>query len=142
MINKKTKQIKLIDLGSATPIPLVDEDDEYNESRFINLFYGTKKFAAPEAILGEPYLAEMQEAWSIGCLLYVMLYKMDPFRDDEEILNVDILTRMSKSDVIVSDLTKHCIAKMMSKDWRCRLRLEQIGKLPIFRSPRAVLERN
>ncbi|KAJ3190585.1 hypothetical protein HK101_008581 [Irineochytrium annulatum] len=87
LINIKTRRIKLIDFGSATAVA---------PGKTCELFYGTKKFAAPEAVRTEPYHPEAQEVWALGTLLFVLLFKMDPFTNDEEILATDIGRRISR----------------------------------------------
>ena len=71
MIHPKTLEVKLIDFGSTM---LVSDEPTA-------VFYGTQKFAAPEAIREIPYVLEKQEVWALGTLLYVMIFKMDPFEN-------------------------------------------------------------
>ncbi|KAI8918040.1 kinase-like domain-containing protein, partial [Entophlyctis helioformis] len=77
MIHTKTREIKLIDFGSTTKL---------EPGISTNIFYGTKKFAAPEAIQGKSYFPDAHEVWALGTLLYVLLFKMDPFKSDDEVL--------------------------------------------------------
>ncbi|KAJ3099884.1 hypothetical protein HK100_004810 [Physocladia obscura] len=150
LIHSKTRQIKLIDFGSATCVPSPD-------SKTPNLcenFYGTKKFAAPEAVQGDPYDPEMQESWALGTLLFVLLFKLDPFTSDEEILNTDIVKRIAKFRNVaknkgkeaaaivvvdeeltgvlgdISDLAVEALVAMMEKDPVKRVRVKNILKLP------------
>lgn len=119
MINAKTREIKLIDFGSATPI---------TPDGVCEVFYGTKKFACPEAVLGKPYLPGAQETWALGTLYYVLLFRMDPFKTDEDIVNLDIkvkiasVLRRSKEqnnnvDIFnISDNSISLLEKLLSKD--------------------------
>ena len=87
LINPETRELKLIDFGSTTL---------FHPKQAHTLFYGTKKFAAPESLENTEYLAGPQEAWCLGTLLYVLLFKMDPFKDDVEIINLDISRRIER----------------------------------------------
>ncbi|KAJ3214909.1 ATP-dependent Lon protease pim1 [Dinochytrium kinnereticum] len=133
LINTKTRTIKLIDFGSAT---LTDP------TKTCELFYGTKKFAAPEAVRGEPYHPEAQEVWALGTLLFVLLFKLDPFTTDEEILTTDIGRRIARyrnasvgggGGLDISDEAARSLKMMMEKDWARRVRLSDIKDLPIFK---------
>ncbi|KAJ3132001.1 hypothetical protein HK100_005780 [Physocladia obscura] len=161
LIHSKTRQIKLIDFGSATLVPSPD-------SKTPNLcenFYGTKKFAAPEAVQGDPYNPEMQESWALGTLLFVLLFKLDPFTSDEEILNTDIVKRIAKFRNVaknttnnkakeavfiadkeltgvlgdISDLAVEALVAMMEKDPVKRVRVKDILKLPALKVKRKVI---
>ncbi|KAJ3294591.1 hypothetical protein HDU76_006941 [Blyttiomyces sp. JEL0837] len=143
LINTKTRQVKLIDFGSATAIT--------SENETCQLFYGTKKFAAPEAVRGEPYKPDAQEAWALGTLFFVLLFKLDPFTNDQEILNTDIVKRIHKfrnamnervSTVtsgsggggghVVSDYAVDALQHMMEKDPEKRIKVKDILDLPVF----------
>ncbi|KAJ3381045.1 hypothetical protein HDU92_005604 [Lobulomyces angularis] len=132
LINTKTREIKLIDFGSTTQlIP----------GKQCSLFYGTKKFASPEAVGGEPYYPEAQEVWCLGTLLYVLLFKMDPFKDDKEILEFDISLRINRlraagrenGGADISDSANEALLRMMNKDWKRRIRSADIIKLDFFK---------
>ncbi|KAJ3100886.1 hypothetical protein HDU97_001876 [Phlyctochytrium planicorne] len=154
LINTKTRQIKLIDFGSATAV---------EPNKTCELFYGTKKFAAPEAVRGEPYYPEAQEVWALGTLLFVLLFKLDPFTTDEEILTTDIGRRIARyrnvsssksaggsssavgsssqtlssgstgGGLDISDEAVKSLKLMMEKDCAKRVSLQDIRFLPIFR---------
>ncbi|KAJ3383819.1 hypothetical protein HDU84_003387 [Entophlyctis sp. JEL0112] len=154
LIHTKTLQIKLIDFGSATPVPA-----SFAAPILCDNFYGTKKFAAPEAVTGKPYDPEMQESWALGTLLFVMLFKLDPFTSDDEILTADINRRIAKfrsaygrnagarkaddffnddSELTgelgdIGDATAEALAAMMEKDPSRRLRVKDILKLPAIK---------
>ncbi|KAI8849450.1 kinase-like domain-containing protein [Chytridium lagenaria] len=132
LINTKTRVIKLIDFGSATSV------DPY---KTCDLFYGTKKFAAPEAVRGEPYYPESQEVWALGTLLFVLLFKLDPFTTDDEILTVDIGKRIERYreaagggvGLDISEEAVKSLKMMMEKDWARRIKLSEIRGLPVFK---------
>ena len=131
MINVKTRQIKLIDFGSLTNL---------QSGVTHNTFYGTRKFQSPEAIQGA-YLLEYQEVWALGTLYYVLLFKMDPFKNDDEVLQVDILRRMERIRhfgvdgmlINISDAAINSIKKMLDRDWTKRPAVCEILSLPAFK---------
>lgn len=132
MINKKTLEIKLIDFGSTMPIT---KDPT-------TTFYGTQKFSCPEALCGQAYYLDDQEMWALGTLLYVLLFKMDPFGNDDEIMDLPIETRIeairnnvygkSCPTVIISDSAAESIVMMLNKDPLCRPKIDELLELPIF----------
>lgn len=130
MVNIKTQQVKLIDFGSLTSL---------DRGQHVKTFYGTKKFCSPEALRGS-YLPELQEVWALGTLFYVLLFKMDPFKTDDEVLDLDIGRRIERiraygingQEISISDATLDALAKMLNKDWSQRPRVDQILKLPVF----------
>ncbi|KAI1313039.1 hypothetical protein EDD11_002744 [Mortierella claussenii] len=65
--------VKLIDFGSAVIIP--------PQGKVFDRFYGTINYASPEILKGEKYRAESAEIWSLGILLYTILYGEVPFND-------------------------------------------------------------
>ncbi|KAF9112518.1 hypothetical protein BGX27_003238 [Mortierella sp. AM989] len=65
--------VKLIDFGSAVIIP--------PHGKVFDRFYGTINYASPEILKGEKYRAESAEIWSLGILLYTILYGEVPFND-------------------------------------------------------------
>jgi serine/threonine protein kinase len=159
LIHSKTRQIKLIDFGSATPVPEVDDPTP----NLCENFYGTKKFAAPEAVHGDPYNPEMQESWALGTLLFVLLFKLDPFSTDEEIMGTDIARRIAKFRSVaakniaqrranpqgideltgvlgdISDDSVDALVAMMEKDPSRRIKVKDILKLPAVRKARKLM---
>lgn len=126
IINMKTRELKLIDFGSCTPlIP----------GKTANLFYGTKKFAAPEAILNDTYDPSAQEVWALGALLYVIMFKMDPFKTDEDIIEADMAKKIQRirmngyQGIRVSDEAVDAILAMLEKNPIQRVSLDGIKKL-------------
>ncbi|KAJ3233349.1 hypothetical protein HDU81_002330 [Chytriomyces hyalinus] len=65
-----TYTIKLIDFGSAAAIP---------KSRYFTGLFGTITYASPEELLEIPYSGPEAEMWSLGVLLYTMVFGENPF---------------------------------------------------------------
>ncbi|KAI8987070.1 kinase-like domain-containing protein [Pilobolus umbonatus] len=73
-------QVKLIDFGSAVVLPRSQSD---RQKFLFNQFYGTICFASPEILQGKSYRAEPAEIWSLGVLLYTILFGEAPFHNTE-----------------------------------------------------------
>ncbi len=70
-------RVKLIDFGSACDLP----KDE--ESSFAN-FFGTLDYCSPEVLQGNRYRGPELEAWTLGVLMYTMLFAEMPFDGVED----------------------------------------------------------
>ncbi|XP_060900547.1 PAS domain-containing serine/threonine-protein kinase isoform X1 [Labrus mixtus] len=81
IIIDKCFHIRLIDFGSAAM--LVPGKLFYN-------FCGTLEYCSPEVLQGNPYEGPELEMWSLGVLLYTLLFSENPFCGVEEILEAKL----------------------------------------------------
>ncbi|KAF7222677.1 PAS domain-containing serine/threonine-protein kinase isoform X1 [Nothobranchius furzeri] len=81
IIIDKCFHIRLIDFGSAAI--LVPGKLFYN-------FCGTMEYCSPEVLQGNPYKGPELEMWSLGVLLYTLLFSENPFCDVGEILDAKL----------------------------------------------------
>jgi serine/threonine protein kinase len=72
-------EIKLIDFGSASQIPT-------KRDFFFTRYNGTPHFASPEIANGSPYQGPQAEVWTLGVLLYTIIFGENPFQDKSDIL--------------------------------------------------------
>lgn len=68
------KSVKLADFGFAKNASAVAESDE---------FCGTLPYAAPEVVMGMEHDAMKADVWSMGVMLYVMLFGAFPFASED-----------------------------------------------------------
>ncbi|ORZ12405.1 kinase-like domain-containing protein [Absidia repens] len=70
-------KVKMIDFGSSVLLPR--HYGHTNKTYLFEKFYGTVSFASPEILMGQRYRAEPAEIWSLGVLLYTLLFGEVPF---------------------------------------------------------------
>ncbi|KPP70564.1 hypothetical protein Z043_110594, partial [Scleropages formosus] len=73
--------IQLIDFGSATRM---------EPGKLFQVFCGTLEYCSPEVLNGKPYEGPELEMWSLGVLLYTLLFSEVPFFDVEETLKAQL----------------------------------------------------
>lgn len=61
-----------------------------------------------------------------------MLFKADPFRDDAEITNVDVVAKIRRQRVRISPEAEDAIVKMMEKNPMKRLKMQELMALPFL----------
>ncbi|XP_058506941.1 PAS domain-containing serine/threonine-protein kinase isoform X1 [Solea solea] len=77
IIIDKCFHIRLIDFGSAAMMA---------PGKLFYNFCGTLEYCSPEVLQGNPYEGPELEMWSLGVLLYTLLFSENPFCDVGEIL--------------------------------------------------------
>ena len=81
--------VHLIDFGSAA---------YFRKGRTFDTFGGTLDYCAPEILKGIPYEGPKQDIWSLGTLLYTLIYRENPFYNVDEILEHDLRIPFVLSD--------------------------------------------
>ena len=76
------ERIQLIDFGSAAWID--------GNGKLFATFCGTLDYAPPEVVLGHQYRGPPQDVWSLGILLYTLVYKENPFYNVDEIVDGEV----------------------------------------------------
>lgn len=69
----RTDTLKIIDFGSAKYMNGMNRINESNDDSLI----GTPGFFSPESILGS--YSENCDMWSVGCVIFIMLFGFNPF---------------------------------------------------------------
>ncbi|VDL74389.1 unnamed protein product, partial [Nippostrongylus brasiliensis] len=123
--SKNSTDLKIIDFGLARKI---------DPNRTVKLLFGTPEFCAPEVVNNEP-VSFSTDMWTVGVIAYVLLSGMSPFLGDTD---AETLANVSAADWDfddptfddVSDLAKDFICRLMCKDKRRRITVQQALQHP------------
>ncbi|KAI7824110.1 kinase-like domain-containing protein [Gamsiella multidivaricata] len=110
--------VKLIDFGSAVIIP--------PQGKLFDRFYGTINYASPEILKGAKYRAESAEIWSLGILLYTILYGEVPFNDPIQAISGPYIQPRVQS----SSECLHLLNWMLAKAPERRATIQDVAKHP------------
>ncbi|XP_076837669.1 PAS domain-containing serine/threonine-protein kinase [Brachyhypopomus gauderio] len=113
--------VRLIDFGSATLL---------QPGRLFHVFCGTLEYCSPEVLQGNPYEGPELEMWSLGVLLYTLLFSENPFCTVEETL-VASLHPPCEVSMELSGL----LAGLLHPDPSLRMCLEELVEEPWIRQP-------
>uniref|UniRef100_A0A6B2L7Y0 Protein kinase domain-containing protein n=1 Tax=Arcella intermedia TaxID=1963864 RepID=A0A6B2L7Y0_9EUKA len=96
-------------------------------------FCGTMEYMPPEMIKGEKY-GKPADFWSVGILIYDMLYGQPPFRNNNrKKLQEMILTKKIMFPSYWARDTHSIIKELTMRDPKQRPKIEQIKKHPFFK---------
>ena len=101
-----------------------------HEGKLLETYCGSYAYAAPEIILGEPYIGEPADIWSMGVVLYAMVAGRLPFKDNDV---KTLLNEIAKHIVFpewISDECKDLIRKILTFSVKDRITIEGIRKHP------------
>jgi PAS domain-containing serine/threonine kinase len=105
-------EVKLIDFGSAVL---------HKPGIKMHTFYGTIEYCSPEVLEGNPYEGPELEVWSLGVLLYIIIFWENPFFNIEETIRCRLLLPHQVSPGCV-----HLVRSILVKDPKQRLTLQQV----------------
>ncbi|KAJ3358010.1 hypothetical protein HDU83_000067 [Entophlyctis luteolus] len=112
--------IKLIDFGSVAAIPKTERE-------YFTKFSGTIHFASPEISNSLPYRGPESEIWSLGVLLYTIVFGENPFHSREEIIRGEYRVPYG---ILESDSNpkgcRHLIKRLLTYNPRERATLEEV----------------
>ena len=112
--------VKIIDFGFSVK----GSKDSYQK-----LFCGTPSYMPPEIVNKEKYIAQYSDVWSLGVLLYTMLYGRFPFKakNDEKLFELINEADVKFPDTIyVSENIKKLIKKILNVEPKLRPTPEEI----------------
>ncbi|XP_020284452.1 serine/threonine-protein kinase PLK4 [Pseudomyrmex gracilis] len=120
----KDMQVKIADFGLATQLSKPDE-------KHLTMC-GTPNYISPEVATRSSHGPEA-DVWSLGCMLYTLLVGNPPFETDAI---KSTLTRVVMADYVMppylSDNAKDLIDKLLKKNPKDRIRLQDIQKHPFI----------
>ncbi|GAN01870.1 Ser/Thr protein kinase [Mucor ambiguus] len=112
--------VHLIDFGSAA---------YFRKGRTFDTFGGTLDYCAPEILKGMPYEGPPQDIWSLGTLLYTLIYRENPFYNVDEIMEHDL-----RIPFVLSEDSLDLIKKMLNRDVEKRLTIDEVLAHPWLKS--------
>jgi len=126
MYDRKKARVKLIDFGLCERI---------ENGKLCDLWCGSQDYVCPEIIKKEPYNGFTADVWSLGTILYIMLYGELPFGFDMRVKAVSdgeehpqIQFADERNPNIVSDGAKDLISQMLAVDPAKRITMEGVAK--------------
>lgn len=121
MLLSRNLRLKISDFGFAR---------RFSETQKLQTYCGSYAYAAPEIIIGEPYLGPTADIWSIGVILYAMVCGKLPFKDkDAKTLLSDVASKLSFPSRL-KDECKDLIKGILKFNPKDRLTLEEIKSHP------------
>lgn len=108
--DRKKSCVKLTDFG------FIREFNPHSR-RFLSTICGTTVYMAPELLMGHKYSGFAIDVWSLGIILYTMLYGVLPFDDDDENkVKSKIINENPAFADFVPEEVNLLILKMLNKD--------------------------
>ena len=123
LIDLQSGRAKLIDFGSSR---------WYNEAEIYSEFSGTRVYSPPEWVSSSQYSASGLTVWSLGVLLYDMLYGDIPFETDQQICYSDPVWH---ENIAISKEASDLVARCLDRNSSSRPSLEEVSKHPWMTSP-------
>ena len=114
------QRLKISDFGFARP----------HEGKKLETYCGSRAYAPPEIIMGEPYNGEMADIWSMGVILYAMVAGRLPFKDSDAASLLSEISRRIYFPSRLSDECKDLIQAILTFNPKERLTLAEIKSHP------------
>ena len=93
-------QCRLIDFGSAT---------FFKPGQLFSTFYGTVEYCSPEVLKGHPYKGPELEMWSLGVLLYILMFGENPFYNEADTRRAEIHPPHNDASEVCMELIEACL---------------------------------
>ena len=120
------KIIKIIDFGFAI---------KCNRNEYQEFFCGTVYYMPPEIVNKQRYMPFYSDIWSLGVLLYAMIFGDFPFRANKQEKLFELINECNlifPDDIKVSDKVKNLLSKIIVIKPSKRISLEEILNDPWF----------
>ncbi|WBW73528.1 serine/threonine protein kinase Ppk16 [Schizosaccharomyces osmophilus] len=126
----KNFDIKIGDFGFS-------RDTDCSRRTFMSTRCGTVAYCAPEIVLGQKYIGECADIWSLGIIMYAMLVGRLPFdEDDTSLTEHKIINEQPFIPETISPNATDLLIRLLRKDYRFRPSIDQIISHPFFRDNR------
>ena len=106
--------VKIIDFGFSV---------KGSKETYQKLFCGTPSYMPPEIVNKEKYIAQYSDIWSLGVLLYTMLYGRFPFKAKEDEKLFELINKADvkfPENIFVSENIKNLIKKIFNVEPKLR----------------------
>jgi len=125
MYDRKKGKVKLIDFGLCERI---------KDGKLCDLWCGSQDYVCPEIIRKEPYNGFAADVWSLGTILYIMLYGELPFGFEMRVKCVSdgkdhplIQFADDRNPNVITDSAKDLISRMLDNDSAKRINMEGVA---------------
>ncbi|XP_069726980.1 testis-specific serine/threonine-protein kinase 2 [Phaenicophaeus curvirostris] len=128
--------MKLADFGFSKRL----SQDKNGKTILSNTFCGSAAYAAPEVLEGVPCDPRISDIWSLGVILYIMVYALMPF-DDSNVRKMIHCQRQHEIPFPESKyLTAECkdlIYHLLQPDATQRMHIDEVLKHPWLQTPKS-----
>lgn len=126
LADKKKTVIKLTDFGFV-------REFNPNKRQFLLTVCGTTAYMAPEVLKNEKYSGFAVDIWSLGVILYAMVYGELPFDEDDDMKNKFKIVHEEPvyKDTVAPDIIQ-LLKRMLNKDPWARPTLTEIYNSPFL----------
>lgn len=126
MADKKKTVIKLTDFGFV-------REFNPNKRHFLSTVCGTTAYMAPEVLKNEKYSGFAVDIWSLGVILYAMVYGELPFDEEDDLRNKYKIIHEEPvyGDTVAPDIIQ-LLKRMLNKDPWSRPSLTEIFNSPFL----------
>ncbi|OHT02539.1 hypothetical protein TRFO_30261 [Tritrichomonas foetus] len=121
-------RIKLIDFGFSTPLKKYDPETQTETTNFLSSFCGSLYYVAPEVLMQNPYDGSLADVWSLGVVLYAMVFGRLPFEGTASEIEHQIFSFQFEimKNSFIPWACQDLISKMLVIDASERITTEQI----------------
>ncbi|ESO13025.1 hypothetical protein HELRODRAFT_63410 [Helobdella robusta] len=105
--------VKIIDFGYAKSN--LNSTDELIRS---TTFCGSYAYACPEILQGRPYIPFLADVWSLGVILYIMVFGSLPFEDTnlQRLLKLVVIPLLMPTSIKISGRCQKTIRKILTPE--------------------------